>query len=210
MSFTFSLANKYEPSAASTPKVYDFDLMGAVAETPVSKASTQGAQPITFWHLLSQINIEVVFGNDTNSSPVTGTVTQMRLCNVDSETSYTITFKDDNSMDVIPSLNTATEKDLLFTNSQDESKWLVTANVVPQNIEDLELYMDFTANNVTYTDFKVNLSIGVNNPIYYSYNQRYNWKINIGPSLFVTFSATVTPWDDNEGAGYDADDEIEF
>ena len=206
ISFVCNVERKYEPSDPSTPKVYDFDLMGTVAETEVSQSSTQGAQSLTFWHLFSQLNIEVLFGKDPHGNQITGTVNEMELKNVDASASYEISFNDDKSLKVTClSSRINSQKNLLFEESEDDTKWHVIANVIPQNIQDWELYLDFTVGGVEYEDFKVDLKIGDNNPADYLYNHRYNWTITIGSSLYVSFSASVAPWDDNNGSMYPAD-----
>ena len=217
MSFTFSLANKYEPSAASTPKVYDFDLMGAVAETHVSKASTQGAQPITFWHLLSQININIIFVNDEGTTINTGTVSQMRLLNIDTEADYTISFNNNNELDVRCLSNSNQQANLTFSSGTG------IVNILPQNISDFEMYIDFTITDgsssspkiVSYNDFKINLNIqnpttnpnGTNPPVYNN-NESYSWNIKIGPKQNVSFKVEVAPW--TSSAIQDAENNNEF
>lgn len=187
LTFTCSLADKY------TAGTYDFDLMAAVAQTPARASATDyDAQPLTFWHLFSQINIEVTFGDDAG-----GSVSQMRLKNVDQDITYTIASDDgDINVSSVNESRVCTVNPLVFGPS-DESKW--TLNIVPQNISDFEMYIDFVIGTgdsaVTYTDFKLNLNpSGSTNPADYVWNHQYNWKIAIGQKAHISFTVEVEKW----------------
>ncbi|MBR4883529.1 MAG: hypothetical protein IKU18_06580, partial [Bacteroidales bacterium] len=99
ITFTYNISNKYTgipadgTNAAVAPNL-TFDLLGAVAEETNNTANRTEAQTLTFWHLFSQININVSFdnlGTDAAGNAITGSVSQMRLYNIDTEANYTIT-----------------------------------------------------------------------------------------------------------------------
>lgn len=181
LSFTFDMAQKYVSDQ-------DFDLMGAVAESTAS-ATSSSSQDLTFWHLLSKINIAVSFV-DASGAATSGSVSRICLNNIDSEAIYTIGFDADKNIDVDCIADAeSSQASLTFTDSE-----TATMHIVPQNISDFTLYLDFTMEGVTYSDFKVNLSAGGNNPQTYNYNESYNWNITIGPKAAITFSVSIADW----------------
>ena len=183
MSFDFNIGNKYSSNL-------EYDLMGAVAETTVgtTKPSTQN---LVFWHLSAKIKIEVTFVDAGGTAVTTGTVSQMRLSNVDSEATYTLSFDDDDELAVSCESNPDVISSLTFTSSP------ATFNILPQNVTDFELYLDFTLDGASYNDFKVNLN-AAGNPSEYKYNERYNWNITIGPKAAIGFTVSVNPWSDQQ------------
>ena len=219
MSFTYNLGNKYALKGTAGTQAkdhYEFDLMAAVAETPVEKSSAQGAQSLTFWHLFAQININVIFVNASGATVNTGTVSEMRLLNVDSEANYLISFTNTGGLAVSCQSNTTAEKqqNLTFPSSSG------TVNVLPQNISDFELYIDFTIDEgtaeaprlVSYTDFKVNLNIqnattnpNGTNPAVYNNNESYTWTIKIGPKEDISFKVNVAEWNEAKVGDNDID-----
>ena len=72
ITFTFDQGAKY------TAGDYDFDLMGAAAATDAitTKPTTQ---PLTFWHLFSQVNIGVSFSTGLNGEAIDGRLKSIKL-----------------------------------------------------------------------------------------------------------------------------------
>jgi hypothetical protein len=179
ITFTFDQGAKY------TAGDFDFDLMGAVAATDAitTKPTTQ---PLTFWHLFSQININVSFVDANGTALSTGTVSQMRLCNVKSKADYTLTFGGANNLSVACGSHTD-DKTISLSGSS------ATVHILPQSITGFELYLDFTLDGAAFNDFKVNLNT-TGHPTTYNWNEVYNWNIIIGPKADISFSFTVIPW----------------
>ena len=179
ITFAFDQGEKY------TAGDFDFDLMGAAAATdPITTKPT--TQNLTFWHLFSKININVSFVDADGATVNTGTVSQMRLCNVKSKATYTLSLDSNNNISVTCGTPTD-EKDLSFNGAAG------TVHILPQNITEFEMYLDFTLGGVTYNNFKVNLNTS-GNKSEYTYNEQYNWNITIGPKAAVSFSFLVLPW----------------
>ena len=179
ITFTFDQGAKY------TAGDYDFDLMGAAAATDAitTKPTTQD---LTFWHLLSKININVSFVDANGTAVSTGTVSQMRLCNVKSKADYTLTFGGANNLSVACGSHTD-DKTISLSGSS------ATVHILPQSITGFELYLDFTLDGAAFNDFKVNLNT-TEHPTTYNWNEVYNWNIIIGPKADISFSFTVLPW----------------
>lgn len=179
ITFTFDQGAKY------TAGDYDFDLMGAVASTAAitTKPLTQS---LTFWHLFSQININVSFVDAYGTAVSTGTVSQMRLCNVKSKADYTLTFGGANNLSVACE-NHTDDKTISLSGSS------ATVHILPQSITGFELYLDFTLDGAAFNDFKVKLNT-TGHPTTYNWNEVYNWNIIIGPKADISFSFTVLPW----------------
>ena len=179
ITFTFDQGAKY------TAGDFDFDLMGAAAATDAitTKPTTQ---PLTFWHLFSQININVSFVDANGTAVSTGTVSQMRLCNVKSKADYTLTFGGANNLSVACGSHTD-DKTISLSGSS------ATVHILPQSITGFELYLDFTLDGAAFNDFKVNLNT-TGHPTTYNWNEVYNWNITIGPKASVSFLYDVRPW----------------
>ena len=204
MTFTYDMSSKYAgiPANGSTPAVapdYDFDLLGAAAETQKIQSGHTASQSLIFWHLFTKIAINVTFsglGNDADGNPIIGSVTEMRLNGVDSEGTYTIAYDDTKTNDLAVSCISNSNKETTVTFSGATG----TVHVLPQNITDFEMYIDFTIGDVTYTEFKLNLDIQTaanpngTNPSEYKYNENYAWNITIGPKEDISFKVEVTPW----------------
>ena len=206
MSFAFSMADKY---AASD---FDFDLMGAVGEKTVAEAKKAGSQSLVFWHLLAKLRINVIFSGVTNAS-----VTGLRLHNVATERSYSIT--DVNGVfDVnyvtttdgqtpppvtltLDNTDESTENDMIADkDKQNRDCQYKELHIIPQSIGDFELDLDFKIGDVQTNGYKLNLDAakytttdGVKTPVVYLHNQWYNWNITITPKG-IGFNVTVTPW----------------
>ena len=179
ITFTFDQGAKY------TAGDFDFDLMGAVASTAAITTKPL-TQPLTFWHLFSQININVSFVDANGTAVSTGTVSQMRLCNVKSKADYTLTFGGANNLSVACGSHTDNKTISLSGSS-------ATVHILPQSITGFELYLDFTLDGAAFNDFKVNLNT-TGHPTRYNWNEVYNWNIIIGPKADISFSFTVLPW----------------
>ena len=217
MSFAFSMADKY---AASD---FDFDLMGAVGEKTVAEAKNAGSQSLVFWHLLAKLRINVTFAG--LPSGTTGSVTGLRLHNVATERSYSITDVNgefdvnyvtttDGQIPVTITLDNtdeSTENDMLVgKDKQNRDCQYKELHIIPQSIEDFELDLDFAIGDAQTNNFKLNLesakyttSGGTKVPVVYFHNQWYNWNITITPKG-IGFDVTVTPWVDA------TDDEFDF
>ena len=213
MSFAFSMADKY---AASD---FDFDLMGAVGEKTVAEAKKAGSQSLVFWHLLAKLRINVIFSGVTNAS-----VTGLRLHNVATERSYSIT--DVNGVfDVnyvtttdgqnpvtltLDNTDESTENDMLVgKDKQNRDCQYKELHIIPQSIGDFELDLDFKIGDVQTNGYKLNLDAakytttdGVKTPVVYLHNQWYNWNITITPKG-IAFDVTVALWEDAEGDEFD-------
>lgn len=203
LTFPFDLAGKYDEG------VYDFDLMAAVAETAAKASATDYVQQsLTFWHLLSQINIKVAFVEADGETPANGSVSQIRIYNVDQDASYTISSNEDGSIYVKCQEGERKYGDTpIVFNESNNSSW--TLNIVPQDRLPFKLFMDFMVkgnDTVAYRDFEVDLE-GAANPEYYDYNKMFNWNIKIGPKATISFSIHVNEW----GVSYvpDGDDDID-
>ena len=214
LTLAFSMADKY---AASD---FDFDLMGAVGEKTVAEAKNAGSQSLVFWHLLAKLRINVIFSGVTNAS-----VTGLRLHNVATERSYSITDVNgvfdvsyvtttDGQTPVTLTLDNtdeSTENDMLVgKDRQNRDCQYKELHIIPQSIGDFELDLDFKIGDVQTNGYKLNLDAakytttdGVKTPVVYHHNQWYNWNITITPKG-IGFDVTVTPWVDA------TDDEFDF
>ena len=192
LSFTYSLADKY---AADD---FDFDLMASVAanEVKTTASAHNSQQDLTFWHLFSKIDINVNFVN------VTGEVKAIRLYKVDTDCSYTVSFGDNNTLNVsaVSPAPTQTNQTTVSLGPEDRdantaSQW--TVHIQPQDISDFRLYLDFAltegSQTVQVTNLEVDLTKAKAEPDYDS-NESYNWIIKVSPKT-VAFDVSVTEWD---------------
>lgn len=191
LEFKYSIAGKY------TAKVYNFDLMGAVAMSKVDVATHRSSQEIVFKHLFSQINIKVSFKDGDRT--IDGSVQKIRIRNVSTQGEYDITFDNDNSLKVTCA-GQAVNQEIVFA-SETALTFPQTLHILPQDVSKYELYLDFKigsgAEALTMNDFKVNLSTANNTPSFYDYNQSRNWNITISPKASISFTIDVTPWDNS-------------
>ena len=201
-SFTIDMGKKYAPTAENVAADFDFDRMGAAARSAeVEIASKQEAQILSFNHLLTKLCVKVRF------NPAEGTVTGMRLVNVDTEADYEIALNADNTtLDVIHKITSpATQMTVDFTENhfeEDEDTdgqiWQVaTVHLLPQNIGDFELYLDFEVGGVQTNNFKVNIDAAKtspNSPVYDD-NEWDNWNLVISPKG-IAFDVEVVGWGD--------------
>lgn len=193
LSFSYSLADKY---GAATPD-YDFDLMAAVAQTTTGVNHT-AAQPLTFWHLFAQICIKVEFVK-ADGTPAAGSVSEIRLFDVDQVAAYTISSKQDHTINVAcQSGERQSAVNPIVFGASEQSTW--TLNIVPQNRKAFKCFIDFTLGEgdaaVAYRDFELNLESAAN-PENYGYNDKVNWVIKIGPKATISFKVEVAQWIDS-------------
>lgn len=207
ISFSYNLADKYR---LTTP-IYDFDLMAAVAQSTVDKAAThKSQQDLTFWHMLAQINIKLAF-KDESGNATTGSA-ELRLQNVDQDASYRITSlasTDSQNPDKVSlavnctnTSKTYTVNPLVFDGTNDNrnssapavNTWTWTLNIVPQNIEDFRLTLDFNIGGDEFRNYEINLFPSSTTPKEYGYNQQYNWNITLTPKYVRFEEPQVTPW----------------
>lgn len=198
LEFKYSIAGKY------TAKVYNFDLMGAVAMSEVDVAATRSSQDIVFKHLFSQINMNVYF-KDEDGNRTDGSVQKIHIRNVSTQGEYNITFDNDNSLIVTcTDTDQAVNPEIVFA-SETALTFPQTLHILPQDVSEFELYLDFKigsgAEALTMNDFKVNLSTANNTPSFYDYNQSRNWNITISPKASISFTIDVAKWVDSNVEG---------
>lgn len=195
LTFTYDMSSKY---AAGD---YDFDLLGAAAQSTINAGGYSADQDLMFWHLLSQININVLFGTDLAGNQIVGEVTGYRLENVVSSGVFEVKHKSGNEIfaDCTPSTAETSKKTFSFTET--------TVHIIPQNVQPMNLYLDFVLNKgqndqATYSDFKISLNVPANANAYLP-NGRYSWNITIGAKNAITFDIDVTPWTTGTGGTID-------
>lgn len=198
-SLTIDMGKKYD---LANPD-FDFDLMGAAARSDeVDIAFKRGAQDLNFHHLLAQININVQL-KDPQTVTQLGTVSKVRLQGVDTQISYTLSGDANDEFNVqTTTLSPNPQKEVIFTTdeSSNEAGFQQSLNVVPQEISDYKLYLDFTLGTdeeaVSFTDFFVDIANASSQPAdkKYQRNQVYNWNITISSKAGISFKVSVTPW----------------
>ena len=160
----------------------------------------------------------MIFSGVTNAS-----VTGLRLHNVATERSYSIT--DVNGVFDVSYVTTTDGQTMTITldntdadntlndmiidkDSQNRDCQYKIVHIIPQSIKDFELDLDFNIDGVQTNGFKLNLESAKYNtdstPVVYTHNQWYNWNITITPKG-IGFDVTVTPWVDAT-----EDDEFHF
>ena len=159
-----------------------FDLLAAVAQNTIASRPTT-PQELTFWHLFTKLNVNVVFGDG-----YTGTVSKIILKKVDATATYTLSFEDEElSVDCVSGGDASKE---------------ITVNgevyLIPQDFSKFELYLDFViekdGKTISAKDYMVTLS-GLN--LSSAYNESYNLKLTIVPkTIDFDVDITVTPWED--------------
>lgn len=192
LTFAYDLAPKYALKGTAETEAtdhYQFDLMAAAAHTNEIAQNKPSTQNLVFWHLFAKITINVRFVDAAGTAVNTGSVSQIRLKNVDTDGTYAIAYDGEE----------ATNLSVTFTNGANSNATLTfegstgCVHIIPQYITGFEMYIDFTLNNVEYKDFKLNLN-SAGNQTYYGYNQSYNWNISIGPKEDISFKVDVAPW----------------
>lgn len=177
---------------------YTFDLLGAAAEREVTSRPTS-PQELTFWHLFTKVVISAEFVDCEG-----GELTKIVLKNVDSKASYTLSVVD-GDINVVCASNGSEGQETLTVEQSSFTEDGALLYLIPQDISDVEMYLDFTVSvkpdedsetvkTVTATNYMVNLES--NKGKVYGYNKWYNWKLTISPK-FVNFAEpTVQPWVD--------------
>lgn len=182
--FTYEMGNRCD----------DAGFMIAVAHNEYNTGDST-TQSLIFWHFYSKININVIFV-DAERRPVeneNNVVTGMRLCNVATKGQYTVTCDESNIPVLSEGVIDPTTADFSFTSGTE------TVHIIPQDISDLEMYIDFSmvtdAGVGSSNNFKLNLNFPQDQR-YYDYNEVYNWNITIGPKEAIGFNVTVNKWED--------------
>ena len=205
LSFSFNMGY-----SNSNPGV---NLMGAIAKTHVNTAKDQGAQRLDFQHLTSKIDIKVKFEQASGevALPLLPQVTGMRLENVYSDAAYSISYVQEGEIAISCAIdeNSGSEIPLTPTKPSNSEWWTVTTYILPQDVSDFGLYIDFTIGDEVYENFPITLTFPANDHEY-GINQWHTWNITLTPSLFVFFEPSVTDWADGGPADWDENGEIGF
>lgn len=203
LSFIYDISSKYTDPGRD----YEYNLMGAAAQNTVDKASTHTSQQVlTFWHLFTKLCVKVSF-----EGVEAGTLTGMRLVNVDYKTNYTISLDSGTALSVTSTPDGNEQLSVPFSDFSEETTtdgkhWqTATVHVVPQDISDWKLFLDFEITTeddetASTSNFEVNLANAKSdssnpNRGKYAYNEWYNWNITISPKI-IKFTVSVTPWAD--------------
>lgn len=184
-------------------KAYDYDLLGAVAETSVTVGTTPESQRLIFLHLLSKINIRILFDGAKDAAGMPTdivNVSDMSLKNVNTKATYTLSGR--NSLNV----KCEAEDETTAINFNGSSG---VVNILPQNVSDVVLELDFTVgegvNAISTTNYQVDIGAVhelVGKSTDYKYNEQYNWIITINPKN-MSFDVSVTEW--KTGGSFDFD-----
>ena len=75
LSFVYDMSTQY----GQTPPKYDFDLLGASANTGSIAGGRTDSQTLTFYHLFSQVNIGVSFTTGLNGEAIDGRLKRIKL-----------------------------------------------------------------------------------------------------------------------------------
>lgn len=205
-----ALVFEYDMGANYRDFEYDIDLLGAVANN-VANADRDKAQPLFFWHLFSAIRVKVIFAG------LEGTLDKISLVNIRSKGVYTLTFNDSKDISISCQLDESENETLstaiLDTAEDDQGKQYSYKlfHILPQNIDNVDLYLDFTVikegQEIKTSNFKVNLANAKSDPSstdpevqsrgYYAYNEWHNWNITIAPKT-IDFDVSVTEWAQGE------------
>lgn len=89
LTFTYDISNKYNNAN------YTFDLLGAAVETGSVSGGRTAPQDLTFWHLLSQVNIGVSFTTDLEGKPIEGKLTKIKLKDICTRATSNLYYVDD-------------------------------------------------------------------------------------------------------------------
>ena len=198
MTFTYDMSDNYDAGN------YSFDLLGAAAQTPVTTGGYDEPQQLVFWHLLSQIEIK----NIGFASGISGTVNKVHfkafpsgeyIVSYDNNEALNLTAPTKVEYEVITktSNNTDIDKsDVIILNPNFNTSAPII-HIIPQKVEYLELYIDFSINEgastAEYQGFKIDLTAQELEE--YVYNGKYNWNITIGTKNSVSFEVVkVNEW----------------
>jgi hypothetical protein len=194
MTFTYDMSSKYSGD------IYDFDLLGAAAQSgPVAGGRTD-SQSLLFWHLFSQIEIK----NIGFATGINGTVTKV-VFKAFPSCQYTISFNNSatnktatTGVSCAAITNDAAKAELTFNNPNfSSSSTRPLFNIIPQAVQNFELYIDFTidegSSTAQYQGFKIDLTS--QELTEYEYNGKYNWDITIGTKNAVSFNVVqINDW----------------
>ena len=210
----FSVAQSHDALSFSFKMGYSntnpgVNLMGAIAKTRVNKAKDQEPQELDFLHLTSKIDIKVKFEQASGevALPLLPQVTGMRLENVDSDAAYSISYVQKGKIAINCAIGDKSDSDIPLTPTKPSNSewWTVTTYILPQDVSDFGLYIDFTIGDEVYENFPITLTFP-DDDRNYGINQWHIWNITLTPSLFVFFEPSVTDW----AYGGQADEEIGF
>ena len=200
LTFAYDMSDIYAPSAEGVAPRPGIDLMGSIAKRPAYKVGEDGVQELVFHRLTSRIDINVKF--DYSTTPV---ITEVRLDSVYANATYALSYsKTGLGIDCTIGDNSNTTIPLSLTKS-DDGWWRVTLYILPQDVSEFELFMDFTNGNDEYT-IPITPKFPDGHDTDYSINAWHKWNITLTNELFVFFDASVEDWTD----GGMADDEIDF
>ena len=203
MTFTYDLSNKYFGNPTANPAIepdYTFDLLGAAAQSGPVEGGKTDSQSLLFWHLFSQIEIK----NIGFATGINGTVTKV-VFKAFPSCQYTISF--DNSatnktattgVSCAAITNDGAKAELTFNNPNfSSSSTRPLFNIIPQAVQNFELYIDFTidegSSTAQYQGFKIDLTS--QELTEYEYNGKYNWDITIGTKNAVSFNVVqINDW----------------
>ena len=205
LTFTYDLSGKY-----SSTTTYTFDLLGAAADTDGAVAGGRtDSQDMTFWHLLSKINLTIQFGKDAQDNQINAVVDAIRLSPI-SRAVYNLSYNSQTTESTAPLViectpdASATKPTIAF----DTNAAVATVgpiHVIPQNVATVDLEIDFTINegteqnpiNIPYTGFNVDLIIP-DKLVELKPNGQYNYTITIGSKSAITFEVDVQDWTPKE------------
>ena len=200
LTFTYDLTSKYNPSNPD----YTYDLLGAGIKTTRMSGSGTNTQGLKFWHLFSQISVDVKFAEG-----ITGRVDKISFSPIPSGTFYISSVGED--PDVIPSVtctpiypsDQSVKPVINFEDLYDDDADIIASagpiNIVPQRASDLTLIVDFTIADeetgpVAYKGMIINLNApGVLER--YEANGKYKYIVTIGTSASISFTVAVNDWD---------------
>ena len=202
MSFTYDLSGKYSSD------LYDFDFLGASAQTSNTAGGRTQSQQLIFWHLFSKIKITVKFVDGENKEVTSTTLDKIVINGVKTAGNYTLAYggteENPHALNCVVS-NQSNATSLEFTAAP-------SLNIIPQDISDFSMFIDFTMKagdtDVIVKNFEIDLtkakeaaydSATETSP--YSFNNWYNWNITIGPKQVVTFTVKVNEWVDGGTVG---------
>ena len=206
LSFAYDMSDIYAPSTEGVAPRPGIDLMGSIAKRPAYKVGEDGVQELVFHRLTSRIDINVKF--DYSTTPV---ITEVRLENVDANATYALSYSE-------TGLGIECDIDDKFTDTTiplsltelGDGLWTVTVYILPQDVSEFELFMDFTNGNDEYSNFPITLKFPDGHDTNYSINAWHKWNITLTNELFVFFDVSVENWDDGGPAGGDDKGEIPF
>lgn len=208
LTFNYNIKNKYDLKGVegkSAKDHYEFDLMGAVDQVGPVSSSTASTQNLIFWHLFSKISLKVQFEDASGNALTTGTVSQVRIANLDTERTFVVKYTTETGGNNTEHLSvecnaiaSAQETTVSFTSADikdSEGRWNV--HILPQTISDLVLSVDYTiTENGKTTYYNDSISLINSNPSTYLANGRYNWTLTITPRGSISFSVVeVKKWE---------------